>query len=256
MQKNRPIFISSSGRSGSTSLVGALSKVKNIDAYHGPGYKELEKVNCLSYLRSRGMSNISEKEIIRMIKRNRDSMIQKSNLSGCTYVESSWFISALLPEIIKAYPDAIVIHLVRDGRDFVRSGMNRFWFSGNPKNLKRINAWTRDRWTPVSGCKTRFQKICWLWAEQQRVMKNGLGKIPNKNNFGTVKFEDLIAGDIRWFLKKVRINASNNIKVSMEKLNKTSGKFVIDKWGNWSAGEKNDAKVWMGKELKYFGYKW
>ena len=254
MKKNSPIFISSSGRSGSTSIVEALSKIENVSAHHGPKNKHFERINCLRYLEKRGEPGVDSDQVIAKLKKYRDPLIRQVASEGQVYIESSWFISAILPELVQLYPDAKIIHLVRDGRDFVRSGMNRFWFSGKKSDLKRVGIWTRDKWGPPASCKTRFQKICWLWAEQQRVMQAGLKRIPSKNNFGVVRFEDLIVNGLDEFINKLDINGKTG--VTMQALNKTKKNFLIPHWREWDPKMAAEAKRHMGAELELFRYRW
>ena len=253
MRKNSPIFISSSGRSGSTSIVEALSKIENVSAHHGPKNKHFERINCLRYLNRRGGSGASSDQVISKLKKYRDPLIKQVESEGKVYIESSWFISAMLPELVQLYPNAKIVHLVRDGRDFVRSGMNRFWFSGKQSDLKRVGIWTRDKWSPPALCETRFQKICWLWAEQQRVMQAGLKEIPLKNNFGVVRFEDLVSSGLGEFINKLGIKGGTGI--TMQTLNRTKKNFIIPHWRDWTAEMKEDARRHMGAELNLFRYK-
>ncbi len=85
-------------------------------------------------------------------------------------------------------------------------------------------------------------------------MIEGMNKIPPENNFGIIRFEDLISKDINVFLERIEISAKE--KVYMPKLNKTKSKFIIPKWVDWDDAQKNDAEIWMGKELQLFGYSW
>jgi hypothetical protein len=242
----KKIFISSSGRSGSNALALAFKKLDGVDSYHGPNVFERE--NCLKY-----HGKLSERDISTMLSQKRDGLLLESRNNNHHYIESSWFLSAMLEDIVKKYPDALIVHLVRDGRDFVRSGMNRFWFK--PGALSRYNSWTRDRWNPPGDCITRFEKISWLWAEQQRTQRLSMEKIPKKNNGGTIRLEDLIAQkNINWFADRIGLPHSGDI--ILEKTNKSKNAHVISPWQEWDTEHISQARRWMDAELREYNYEW
>jgi len=214
------IFISSSGRSGSLAISNTLDTIKGVKAFHS--FYGLENYNCTAYLKD-----------IERVKIERKKLIEFVHNEGYHFVESTVCIRYHFEDIIKAYPECLIVHLVRDGRDFVRSGFNRDWFRKK---------------------KERFDKICKHWAEGQRQMIEGMKKIPKKNRGGVVKLEDLIKGDINWFLESIGLESTYKIKMIVS--NATKGIFKLPKWDKWSQKLVNEAKIYMGKELEYFGYKW
>jgi|10_taG_2_1085330.scaffolds.fasta_scaffold26815_3 hypothetical protein len=246
MKNLKKIFITSSGRSGSKAIAQALNKINHVDSYHGPNVFEME--NCLKY-----QKKMSSAQVKLMLGEKRDPLLAHSYNRNNHYVESSWFLSAILEEIIEKYPDALVVHLVRDGRDFVRSGMNRFWFK--PGALSRYNAWTRDRWSPPSECRSRLEKISWLWAEQQRIQRLSMEKIPKKNNGGVIRLEDLISTPhINKFADQIGLPYTDDI--ILEKTNKSKNPYVIPHWKSWNDEYIDQTKRWLGDELREYDYEW
>lgn len=230
------IFISSSGRSGSKSLTNALSTLNNVKAFHGPR-PQLDKENCLKY-------HGKLKNPVESIKRAREKFITNTLNSNCSYVENSWFMTALIDDFYEAYPCHVVM-VIRDGRDFVRSGMSRPWFTDQKVWQNAIGRWNRDKWNPPKECKSRFSKVCWLWAEQQRVMLN------SKHKPEVFKFEDLISVPLDGFISKIGLQGS----ATMKKANFTK-KFSIPKWTDWNKKMVRQAKRWMGEMLEEFNYDW
>jgi hypothetical protein len=81
--------------------------------------------------------------------------------------EANGALFSLAEPIQTAFPNVRFVFLHRDGRDVVRSGMNRPWFAPHD-TLPRIGA-DRDG--------SRFEKICRLWAEMNReILKSLEGK--------------------------------------------------------------------------------
>ena len=214
------IFISSSGRSGSKSIASTLNNVDNVKAFHSPF--NFENYNCCKYL-----SQLEE------VKKQRKKLIESVINNNYNYIESAVCIRYCIEDLVKLYPECTIVHLVRDGRDFVRSGLNRPWFKGNVNN--------------------RFNKICKLWAEGQRMTIKSMKKIPKKNYGGVIKLEDLSGKNINWFIEKIGLKSKNP---TMMLALHTAKNYNFPQWVEWNSTLINRAKILMGKELKYFGYKW
>ena len=215
------IFISSLGRSGSMSIANAIDNVDGVKAFHVPS--GLEDYNCNAYLKQ-----------LNRIKVDRKKLIEFVHDSNCHFVESMVCLRFYFEDVVKSYPECVIVHLVRDGRDYVRSGFNRPWFTTEKKD--------------------RFKMICKNWAEGQFQMVESMKKIPEHNRGGVVRFEDLIKGDISWFLDGLGLKSTKEI--TMPVVNSTKGVFKLPKWDEWNQKLINEAKIYMGKELEHFGYKW
>jgi hypothetical protein len=231
------------------SLSKAIAQVPGIKSVHGPR-PQLDKENCLKY-------HGQLENPVEAVRKRRAKIVNSAATNNLHYVENSWFMSALAEEFVELFPECKIVHLIRDGRDFVRSGINRPWFNEKHALWKRwqsaIGRWNRDKWNPPPECKTVFEKICWLWAEQQRTIEAGMQKIPEKNRGGIVKFEDLIGSKINWFLETINLKADKDIL--MKKAN-ASSKHKISKWTEWDSDFVDGAKKWMGDTLLQYDYQW
>ena len=75
-----------------------------------------------------------------------------------------------------AFPGAVLIHLIRDGRDVVRSTMPRRMMTlRNPFSL-RIQPEASDPWHDRWSKMDRFERICWYWQEENRRLRVAIGK--------------------------------------------------------------------------------
>jgi hypothetical protein len=117
----RPCFIVSTGRCGSKMLARVLALHPQIGAFHEPK----PWLNTEAYLRWSGRRNSHYAHARLQLKR--DDLIRQVEANDLQYVESSHFLSQLIPELRARY-NARFIHLYRDGRDFVRSGLERPWY--------------------------------------------------------------------------------------------------------------------------------
>jgi peptidoglycan/xylan/chitin deacetylase (PgdA/CDA1 family) len=74
------------------------------------------------------------------------------------YVEANVYLAHCADELRSAFPDATFIHLHRDGRDVVRSLMNRSWYD-TPEDDRHPELDLED-WDSL----TQLEKCCWYWA--------------------------------------------------------------------------------------------
>jgi len=130
----------------------------------------------------------------------RDGLIRQRSSGGLLYVESSHFLSHLIPELSERY-GARFIHLYRDGRDFTRSGLERGWYRSKgfrewmKTHIRRRVAvdvgfsWVDHRLDPPSRLESRLEKIAWLWAEINQVILRDLAGVPDSDQ-ERVRLED------------------------------------------------------------------
>ena len=165
MMNHKPCFILSTGRCGSQMLARVLALHPHILSLHEPQpYLRPE-----NYLAWEGEAN--PLKVAKWVELKRDWLIKEADNNGFMYVESSHFLSFLIPHLDTLYKPRF-IHLVRDGRDFVRSGMSRKWYTDHdgPSALPNTMA-EGHRLDPPPEADTRFKKISWLWAETNRKIR-------------------------------------------------------------------------------------
>lgn len=117
----RPCFIVSTGRCGSKMLARVLALHPQLGAFHEPK----PWLNTEAYLRWSGRKDPEYAHA--RLEQKRDDLIEQVDANGLRYIESSHFLSHVIPDLRDRY-DARFIHLYRDGRDFVRSGLERDWY--------------------------------------------------------------------------------------------------------------------------------
>jgi len=249
VSKTRIIFIASSGRSGSKSVAITLRKeLHNTQVTHAHKPR-FERENCLKY------KGEFEKDPKAFLRHARAKYVRQAKRANKHYIETPWFISAFIEDLPKAFPNCEIYHLVRDGRDFLRSGYRRPWFKPQHKFANSNNAWTRNHWNPPLEARTRFEKIAWLWAEQQRVMIEQFNALPEKNKGKVLRLEDLLEGGKYHLLGELAlIDIVPDMWIRLEHIGK-SPSHKLDHFSNWSQEQKDLAEKWMGNELDYFGYK-
>ncbi|NES72585.1 MAG: sulfotransferase, partial [Okeania sp. SIO2D1] len=129
------------------------------------------------------------------------------------YIESNNRLFSLVKPLREVFPDAKIVHVVRDGRDYVRSGMSRIkWYEKDDKTTIRLRAdmFHNDPYANKWQQMSRFEKIAWLWQKKDGFIYQDFKEL---DNVISVRFEDIFNNDDRSGLFEI----SNFIGFSEEK---------------------------------------
>ena len=254
---NRPcIFFLSAGRVGTKTIAALASLAENIIAFHEPNPK-LYGLSNICYNTFDGNKNF---ELFNeaFLTARRD-LFDYTHSFGKGYVETSPQVTFLAPIIHRAIPEAKFVHIIRDPKRFIRSGMRRRWYLDHPMDETRIkpssNSKLKDEWQSWSS----YRKIIWLWQETNlwidRFM-NTLG--PEKRLF--LHAEEIFEPQFNSIEKLYHfLNSSvpskKKIKsILSKKINaQTSGDFP--KFGDWTNDMYTELIENAGKTAEYFGYR-
>lgn len=191
-----PVFVVSTGRAGSTMLAQTLGVHPDLLTYREPQpHLNVEAFRAWE-------DSISTDRLHDRIEEKRSPLVEQAGWNRCTYVESSHYGAHLIQELHELY-EARFVHLHRDGRAFVRSGLERCWwypesygdvfhrstFGGMWEHevLRRLRrrglldvgfSWNDHRLKPPNGMETRLEKISWLWQEINRTILDQLAELP------------------------------------------------------------------------------
>jgi hypothetical protein len=113
-------------------------------------------------------------------------------------IDSNWKLTWILGPLLERYPQARVLHLVRDPAETVRSGYNLDYY-GALRHTEEFagdhqrNYWlgwmpriARADWESLSP----FARNCTFWVESQRLLREGLASHPRVLR---ARLEDLVA---------------------------------------------------------------
>lgn len=163
--KHPCVFALSTGRVGTQTLAALFGLAENVFAYHEPK-PTLYGLSRLSYEYS--ANKLVCKVLLEVFLATREGLMSYSLDCGRGYVETSPQVTFLAPVILEAVPNVRFIHVVRDPRYVVRSGMRRKWYDGHPADKTRIiprpDSESGQKWEAYN----TFQKNLWLWAETNR----------------------------------------------------------------------------------------
>jgi hypothetical protein len=229
------VFCLSTGRVGTQTLSSLFRLANNVVAYHEPR-------PILYGLSKMAYSYMNEDDkIIEILGQAfltaREDILREALRCNKGYIETSPQVTFLAPIIAKFFPQAKFIHIVRDPRHVVRSGMRRQWYVDNPNDKFRITPSIEDenysKWNHYSP----FQKNVWLWSETNRWIREFTSSLPPENKLLFFS-EDIFSGNMDKiyglfnFLNTTSPSEEKIIKILKKKLNiQKYGKFpTIDDW--------------------------
>lgn len=202
----RPFFIVSSGRSGTAMLHKALSAVTGVEMHHEYMVQITQPLAVRRYL---GL--IDAKETARLIGETYGGAIRYSDARH--WGDSSNKLSWLIPDLAAAFPKARFIHLVRDGRKVASSYFHKLGnecYDDASTEILRAHVddgqpapppekkywWPLPRQDSADAGRFRafsqFERICWHWAELNRLVLEELSKLSAERTL-FVKLEELRA---------------------------------------------------------------
>lgn len=182
--KHRAFFVLSTGRSGTQTLAHLLDTATNAKVWHHP-----EPNMIMETLHAyQGLIDARESFWV-----GRSHILCQAWESGLIHGETDHNMTPFATAIARDVPQARFLVLVRDPREFIRSGMRRgYYIAGGP--------WDEGRLKPLEHAETLgwdefnpFEKVCWLWAETYRHINKSIAEI-GADRVKIVRFEDLIRG--------------------------------------------------------------
>lgn len=158
----RLVFIVGSPRSGTTFLGGAIGSL--------PGFLDAGELNPLKASvpqLARVPSEIAAARIRRMIE-----LVRRLGLVGeRRLVEHTPESAFVVPALRIAFPSSVIVHLLRDGRDVVRSLLDRGWVAGDStgRDDAKLELGAHARFWVEPGREHEFEtasearRAAWVW---------------------------------------------------------------------------------------------
>jgi hypothetical protein len=173
---DRPcIFVLSTGRTGTKTLARLASLSSRILAFHEPSPK-LYGLSSIYYRYSGG--TVNDEIFTEAFLTARRERFRYALMFDKGYIETSPQVTFLAPATRIALPQAKFIHVVRDPKDFVRSGMRRGWYDNHPMDNTRLKPTSQSGDYKYWQQWDALEKICWLWKETNIWIKRFTQTLP------------------------------------------------------------------------------
>jgi len=247
--KESPVFVLSTGRSGTKFITKILNADPDLWVEHSPA-PELAHQSYLIHRENPGVESIK----LAFLHARMDAM-NRAHAAGYRYVETNNRITFYAEAIAQIFPNAKFVHMVRSPAEFVRSGMRRGYYETmNSERSGHIEPRLCDSLTERWSGLTRVEKISWQW---------------NTINENIEKFKRTVSADRLFFCRSDDLFRDPNVAKSLldfvcvsgvnreRLLDRHSGvvnqqvKGAFSEYCDWCIQDKNDLKRWAKLATEY-----
>lgn len=193
---NRPIFIVSSPRAGSSLLFETLAQAPGVWTIGGESHRLIEGIEGLhpaarEYHSNRLTAEDASPEAVRRLEaafraelRDRDGHAPPSEARGLRLLEKTPKNSLRVPFLAAAFPDALFLYLYRDPRETISSMLDG-WRSGRYVTYPELSGWEGPLWSfllvpgwrALSG-RPLAEVVAEQWAAATRHLLDDLEALP------------------------------------------------------------------------------
>lgn len=253
LKKIKPIFILSTGRTGTTYLAKYFSYYPNIYAVHEP--KPSRRMRQLSMARLQEVFN-DDQYLAKILNQQRQNMIKHS---GKIYIESNPFLVGFAKALPVVFDSPTLIHVVRDPRDYITSGINHGALKGTKKFLNNhLKYWLFDveKKDGESDRTHMVRRLATFWTVSNNFIASAGKDVPN---YHLVKFESLFndKNNIDKLARKIdlpNIKLDQSRKLSSAQSKNQSQFRTMPEWPDWTAQEKKIVEKICGSTMLKFNY--
>jgi hypothetical protein len=241
--KINTFFILAIGRSGTQFLSYLLNKAQKAYVVHEPVRSDFRAYLEAFYSEKKAFKyfNGFRKDEIYLRARNKDLN---------HYGEVNSVLRRHCNAIKKVLPGVKLFHLIRDGRDVVRSMMSRKTMTKEDPNTHKIKPkkydLLYDNWSKMN----RFERLCWYWDTENRYLMDNIENL--------IQFENLTSS-YEYFRETLLIPLGLNISESFwEEEIKTPKNITVNyelpHWTKWDQKRKSTFNAICGKTMNNAGY--
>jgi len=171
------------------------------------------------------------------------------------YVESNPYLSGFIEVLGEVFEGACVVHVVRDPRTYVRSGVNFGAFRG----MKKLAAEWWPNWFPKAenwGKLDAIERLAWFWSLVNSYLNRG-EEIYGERYLRT-GFEELFASDVDGlerltdWMGLARSSALRE-EAGKERIN-ASRVQELPSWDNWPASDQQKVMKHCAGLMRMYGY--
>lgn len=189
------IFVIGSPRSGTTFLGDSLSVLPEISYHHEPVLTKAATRYVYAGL-------WSEKFAARVFRMTYRMLMRMNSEQHLRFSEKTPSNGLIVPFLSRVFPDAVFIHITRDGRDAALSLARKPWYTKNDGTVRRRDA---DGYRVGSGARFYIEserkhdyettndlhRCIWLWRRYLEEIEKGLKTLPATRVY-EVKYEELV----------------------------------------------------------------
>ncbi len=249
----KTVFIVSTGRTGTKFFAEFFNLFPHILALHEP------KPDFLKVAVKYAQNKIDFNKAVKIIERNRRIFYKDIKRQNCNiYIESNNRFFSLLKPLKKAFPEAKIIYIVRDGRNYVSSGMSRQWYKPQDKQTRlRADMFYDDKFYNKWKKMSRLEKIAWRWQKKDSFIYNDFKDIDDAIK---IKFEEIFNTQKKDGIYKINRFIGIDDEITKKYLNLFGDKKIninkkkYPKWQKWDKKDKINFDKIAAKNMKKHNY--
>jgi len=278
LSDNRNLFFGvGSGRCGTMLLANLLNTEEETLCLHEGKIRTLESggEQVIDYLTLQNKSVYDHPETaadtLHRARHNLDSLFDQRKVQALGDI--AYYYAPFVDAMRVAFPNARLIYLYRDGREFVRSAITSEipdptpvgWLDRKPTTkIERFISLGRLRPRPESHLSdiwpnlTAIERNTWLWSETNTIILDALGTWDDSRVF-RVRFEDFVSDvlgtyeEIRLFLGFSGQMSKHVVRLIERPINSRVEKKLLT-WDKWRVGEKEGFMKYGGPMMDRLGY--
>ncbi len=252
------ILIVSSGRTGTKALAQHLGRCYgDVCALHEPRPSWRLRMGTTRALCGRA----SRDELRVMLTRLRRKLMER--IDRPIYVESNPYLSGFVEVFGEVFDQPRVVHVVRDPRTYVRSGVNFGAFTG----LKRLASEWWPNWFPrpekcanarglTWAAMAPIERLAWFWTLVNSRLNEGESIYGER--YLRIGFEELFSrdgGGLDRLTDWIGLPRSSAMKeeANRERVNASSGN-QLPEWEQWHAADQQKVIKHCGELMRVYGY--
>jgi hypothetical protein len=245
------MFIVSSGRTGTKAIAQHLSRCyPQVWATHEPAPSWRLRMGTTRAL----CGNATREELKEMLARLRKGLVER--VERAIYVESNPYLSGFIEVLGEVFEGASVVHVVRDPRTYVRSGVNFGAFRGMKKLAAEFwpNWFPRPEHEPKWGEMDAIERLAWFWSLVNSHLNRGEQVYGQK--YLRVKFEELFSGDgLERLADWMGLPRSSEMieEAKKERVN-ASTREQLPEWEKWCGADQHKVMSHCEKLMRMYGY--
>lgn len=238
-----PFFVLGMGRSGTNFLAAMLDRCPDALVFHEPFSEDFDAFVEAHESYETGLNYFEDFRLEKMQALAREHDIHH-------YGEVNSALRYHARAIKSVMPEARLLHLVRDGREVVRSVMERRHYTKGTTGHHDLHPLPSDplfdRWEELS----RFEKVCWLWTDANRRLAEDVTR--------WVAFEPLV-GNYDYFSEKLLdylgLEMSEAVWAeAVQAPTNVTRKFTFPPWQQWDEAQQAAFDAICAEQMVMYGY--
>lgn len=256
----KPVFILSTGRSGSKFMNYVFEQLDETASYH-------EAFPTLQYFSNFAFQNQENLALLEaMFNAARFELILSAYNQNKVFIESNQCLVFFAPVINKLFGNARFIHLIRHPGDFIRSAIMKGWhFNDSIWESGRVRMNNDKEWCKLN----HIEKLAWVWVTTNAYIKSFLKTLDSKRYLVT-RLEDIVSNQeslanllrfagsldevLREKIKRLQSTKVNELHIHENEPSNMKKISYYPPYSQWRNEDKEKVRKIVGDLPSKFGY--